>query len=409
MDSYLPAMGNLHPKPLGDLPDSVLLYAENGLDRRTGDRGRKHLHIVLIVGLIRTILAAVTATIALVLLLPLFLLILPFWLVSVLTRGIARMIEPEFLTREQLIQFDPVFGWRARPNLDTHHLMVDVFHIRTDQDGWRGDHSLTESDIVVFGDSFAAGYGVSDRHFFANLSGGYKIKSVGIGGYSMVQELLWMTELKNSLHRKLVVWFIYYGNDLFDNLMPDLRGYRKPFVRENGVSEEWEMVSSHVAPEQWPVIHEGRMQGQHHNPKLAELCSETFLAKRAYAASEYLIGKGKQICDEVEAQLVVVGIPDAIQLTTTGRQNLKALGGESTSFDADRPDKELARICDRRGVQFQAGKTFLDAGCYKINDCHWNEKGHRRVCEAVNALARNRRGGARAKSEPAESGAFVQA
>src|SRR5438067_4881237 len=194
--------------------------------------------------IVRTILAAVTASIALALLLPVVLLILPFWLLSLLTRGIARIIEPEFLTREQLIQFDPVFGWRARPNLDTHHLMVDVFHIRTDQDGWRGKHSLAESDIVVLGDSFAAGYGVSDRHFFANLPGGYKIKSVGIGGYSMVQELLWMKQLKSALHRKLVVWFVYYGNDLFDNLMPDLRGYRKPFVRENAVTADWEIVSS---------------------------------------------------------------------------------------------------------------------------------------------------------------------
>lgn len=218
-----------------------------------------------------------------------------------------------------------------------------------------------------------------------------------------------MKQLKSSLHRKLVVWLVYYGNDLFDNLMPDLRGYRKPFVRETTVNGEWEIVSSHVAPEQWSIIHQGRMQGQHHIPKLGELCSETFLAKRAYGACEHLIELGKQICDEVEAQLVVVGIPDSIQLTTTGRQNLKALGGESPSFDADRPDKELARICQGKGLQFQAGKRFLDAGCYKINDCHWNEKGHRRVCEAVNALARNRRGGVQPINAPVEAGAFVQA
>jgi hypothetical protein len=359
------------------------------------------------VGIVRTILAGITAIIGLVVLLPLVLLVLPFWLVSALTRSIARMVEPEFLTREQLIQFDPVFGWRARPDLDTHHLMVDLFHIRTDHDGWRGKHTLAESDVVVFGDSFAAGYGVSDRHFFANLPGGYKIKSVGIGGYSMVQELLWMKQLRDSLHRKLVIWFVYYGNDLFDNLMPDLRGYRKPFVRETGVNGDWEVVSSHVAPEQWSIIHQGRMQGQHHIPKLAELCSDTFLARRAYSACEYLIEAGKQICDSVEAQLAVVGIPDATQLTTSGRQHLKGLAGEMPSFDSERPDKELARICQSRGVQFHPGKTFLDAGCYKINDCHWNEKGHRRVFEAVNAFARNRRSDARSVEQPAE--AFVQA
>jgi hypothetical protein len=335
---------------------------------------------------LRLILATLTALVAAIVLLPLMVIVLPFWLVSVMTRLIARAIEPEFLTREQLIQFDPKFGWRARPNLDTHHLMVDLFHIRTDHDGWRGKCSLEESEIVVFGDSFAAGYGVSDRHFFANLPGRRKIKSVGIGGYSMVQELLWMDELKNALKGKLVVWFVYYGNDLYDNLMPDLRGYRKPFVRENRTAGDWEMVSSHVRADQWSIIHQGRMQGQHHIPKLAELCSDTFLAKRAYGAAEYLISAGKQICDEMQAQLVLVGIPDATQLTAAGRHNLKSLGGELPSFDAERPDKELARICQGRGIQFRAGKTFLDASCYKLNDCHWNEKGHRKVCEAVNAL-----------------------
>src|SRR5689334_4562333 len=131
---------------------------------------------------LRTIVALVTTLIALVLLLPVALVILPVWLVSVLTRTIARTLEPKFLTRAGLIQFDPVFGWRAYPNLNTHHLMVDLFHIQTDADGWRGKHTLTESDVVVFGDSFAAGYGVSDRHFFANLHGPQKIKPVGIGG-----------------------------------------------------------------------------------------------------------------------------------------------------------------------------------------------------------------------------------
>jgi len=358
---------------------------------------------------IRTTLALIFSIIGVVLLIPVMLIVLPFWLVSLLTRVIARMLEPRFLTREGLIQFDRVFGWRARPNLDTHHLMVDLFHIRTDKDGWRGNCTLEESKVVVFGDSFAAGYGVGDRHFFANLDGRYKIKSVGIGGYSMVQELLWMEELRKSLNGKLVVWFVYYGNDLFDNLMPDLRGYRKPFVREDKKSGEWEIVSSHVTADQWSIITQGRMQGQHHLPKLAELCCDTFLANRAYNACEHLIAAGKRICDDVGADLVVVGIPDAIQLTPAGRNSLKSMAGDLPSFDPDRPDKELNRICQDRGVHFQAGKTFLDATCYKINDCHWNEKGHRKVHQALEPLAgepRARQTGAPAK---AMAGALAEA
>src|SRR3982751_6478178 len=157
MDSQLSALGDPVAKRLGGFPDPVVLDAADGFHGRTGQFGREHLHLVLTaVQFIRIILAVIATLVALVLVLPLLLVVLPFWLVSVFTRLIARAVEPKFLTREQLIQFDPVFGWRARPNLDTHHLMVDLFHIRTDSDGWRGEHSLAESNLVVFGDSFAA-------------------------------------------------------------------------------------------------------------------------------------------------------------------------------------------------------------------------------------------------------------
>jgi hypothetical protein len=333
--------------------------------------------------LVRTILAALATIVALAILTPLFLVVLPFWLVSALTRVIARASEPKFLTRDQLIQFDPDFGWRARPNLNTHHLMVDLFHIRTDEKGWRGKSSLEESGIVVFGDSFAAGYGVSDRYFFANLDGEYRIKPIGIGGYSMVQELLWMQHLRSSLQSKLVVWFIFYGNDLYDNLAPDLRGYRKPFVRETGDNGDWEIVSLHVTRERWPLVTQGRMKGENHLPKLAEICSDSFLAGRAYNACEFLIGEGKQICDDVDAQLFVVSIPDAMQLTRRGQDMLRNLGADPRSFDSDLPDKKIGSICQRLGVGFLAGTSFLDISCYKTNDCHWNEKGHRTVHETL--------------------------
>src|SRR4051812_22183739 len=142
--------------------------------------------------LMRAVLAFLAALLAISLLAPVVILVSPFLLVGTLTRLLVRLFEPEYITRDQLIQFDPHFGWRPRPNLDTHHLMVDLFHIRTDPDGWRGRATLPESDIVVVGDSFADGYGVSERHFFGNLTTKPRIKPIGIGGYSMVQEYLWM-------------------------------------------------------------------------------------------------------------------------------------------------------------------------------------------------------------------------
>lgn len=341
--------------------------------------------------LFRNVIAFCAGIIALVLAVPMFLLALPFWLVSLFTRVIGRLLQPQFLTRNQLIEFDRDFGWKSRPNLDTHHLMGDLFHIKTDADGFRGQAALDRSDIVVFGDSFAAGYGVGERHLFANLSVSPKIKPVGTGGYSMVQEYLWMQKLQGRLNSKLVVWFIYYGNDLYDNLMPDLRGYRKPFLRESETADGWEIVSSHVSADKWPIVTEGRMHGENHLPKLGELCGDTFIAKRAYPACEYLLRAGKQLCDEAGATLAVLGIPDVLQLSPEGQQSLRTMGGDPGEFDSGKPDRCLDAICSGLGIRFVAGMSFLDVSCYKTNDCHWNEKGHREIFRTLSALLKEPR------------------
>jgi hypothetical protein len=261
--------------------------------------------------------------------------------------------------------------------------MVDLFQLKTDESGWRGRYTLEESEIVVFGDSFAAGYGVSDKHLFANLSPMPRMKPIGIGGYNMVQAFLWIERLAPVLREKLVVWFIYYGNDLSDNLVPDLRGYRRPFLREDKSQGDWEIVSHHISPDPWPIVTQGRMQGETDLPRLAQICSDTFLAQRAYAACEYLLRLGHQVCTNAGAHLVILPVPDACQLTPEGRSSLRALGGDASSFDPDLPDKRLEAACRRLGLRFLAGASFLDSTCYKTNDCHWNEKGHRKISEML--------------------------
>jgi hypothetical protein len=330
----------------------------------------------------RTVFAWTAALLGALLVLPVLLVMLPLWAVSACTRVLARLLEPNYLTRDQLIEFDPTVGWRPRANLKTHHLLVDVFRIATDSEGWRGRWSLSDSDVVVFGDSFAAGYGVDDEHIFANLSSEPRIKPIGIGGYSMVQAFLWMKELAPSLSGKLVVWFIYLGNDLYDNLSPDLRGYRKPFLREVRGGGGWEICSDHVTREQWPIVRRPR-KGHIHMGSLAELCSDTFLAERAFEACRFLISEGHRLCSRVGADLVVLTIPDTHQLSGAGQAYLKSLGPNLKGFDADLPDAKIASMCHTDGVRFIPGRSFLDVGCYKQNDCHWNVLGHRRVAKTL--------------------------
>ena len=338
------------------------------------------------VNIIRFVLASITAVVGLVLAAPIIILGLPIAVVAILTRVTARLLEPGFACWGELIEFDPELGWKPKANLNTHHLADDVFHVRTDSNGWKGNAALADSAVVVFGDSFAWGYGIDDKDFFANLNGELKVKAVGANGYNMVQELMWMQRLSSMLKGKLVVWLIYYGNDLYENLTPHMCNYRAPFIREVDGSGDWEVVTNHISPSQWPsdLVRQGRIYYE----KLSELCTPSFMSERAYSACEFLLRKGQEVCIQAGARLVVMTIPEVTQLSQDGLNRLSSLAPDPKVFDPDLPDQSIKQICANLDVPFVALKDHLDAGDYKNNDCHWNRRGHRRVSDLLSTLYR---------------------
>jgi hypothetical protein len=313
---------------------------------------------------------------------PIVFLGLPFWVIAFLTRVFSRLFEPPYLSWQQLIEFTPTIGWKPKPNLNAFYLTAvedGIFRIITDPDGWPGKATFGESEVVVFGDSFAFGYGVdTNKSFFSQPNGNIRIKAVGAPGYNMVQELLWMQRLSGQLRGKIVVWAIYYGNDLYENLRPNLEHYRMPFVRTINGSGSWEIVTSHVSPAEWASNSE-----RDYYKNLAEICSPTFLAERAYSACEFLIGRGRDICNQAGAKLAVMTIPDITQISTRHMQRLTRLAPDPSSFDPDLPDTRIKEICSSFGVPFVSLKHHLDVGDHKERDVHWNERGHKRVAEVL--------------------------
>ena len=112
--------------------------------------------------MIRTLLALVGAAIGYFLVIPIIIVGIPFWIVALLTRMLKPWISPRVVQWTELIQFDPMVGWKPKPGISAvcEAPEADVFHVETDQEGWRGPASLDESQVVVFGDSFAFGYAV---------------------------------------------------------------------------------------------------------------------------------------------------------------------------------------------------------------------------------------------------------
>jgi hypothetical protein len=336
----------------------------------------------------RTVLAIVSSLFAMLLAAPIVILGLPFWLIAYLTRVIGTLLQPKCVTSDQIFEFEPIIGWKPKANLDVYYLARgnDVCHIRTDSQGWPNTTSLSESAIVVFGDSFAFGYGVNIDSSYAALNSHVSIKAIGAPGYNMVQELLLMRRLSLQLRDKLVVWFICLENDLYDNLRPDKPGfYRTPFVRNLNGGDEWEIVTSHVCPARWSFTSTSSTQRPYY-AMLARLCTPSTMAQRAYSACNFLIREAAALCKEAGAQLVVMTIPNKNQLSQHGHEFLVSHLGEVDGFDPNIPDQKIGAICVQWNVPFLAAKTFLGADDYKELDTHWKEGGNQKVAKMLDHL-----------------------
>lgn len=317
---------------------------------------------------------------------PIVLLGLPIWGIAVLTRALVPLFQRTVVPWEGLIEFHPKLGWKPKPNFDGYCLEQrdDVFHVVTGPDGWPGRSSLSESPVVVFGDSFAFGYGIDARKSFLELVPEVPIKAIAAPGYNLVQEVLLMEELSSELEGKLVVWLVCLANDLYDNLSPEMSGYRTPFVRWSETHTRWEIVAHHVNPSPWSCS-AGR-QGVLRFRFDQGFGASGFLSDRAYSACGFLISQGRDITRRAGADLVVATIPTPRQLECDqASASEEGTGG----FDPEYPDEQIGAICERLQVRFVPLKPYLNRADYKRRDEHWNEKGHQKVAEVLAALHRD--------------------
>jgi hypothetical protein len=333
--------------------------------------------------MVRTAIAAVALVPCVILLLPAF----GFAALAVgfasSVRALGRLLESSFTPWGELIAFDRRLGWKARPNLDVHYLAEqdDVFSLVTDGEGWPGRRSLDESKVVVIGDSFAFGYGVDATRSFSEVNPALQVKAIGAPGYSMVQGVLLMETLGHRLEGKPVIWFVCLENDLQDNLAPEMRQHRAPFVRLDDRRGGWEIVDEHVEPAKWVCSNSDVRR------LFPRMCVPGPLADRAYSACDYLIGRARASCALVGARLVVVTIPHPMQLSKRGVAELAALSGSPELCDENLPDRRIAECCRRHGVPMVAGMGHLCRSDYKRREgFHWNEQGHRRIAEVLAQL-----------------------
>jgi len=130
-------------------------------------------------------------------------------------------------------RFDPELLFVHRPGLRftgrTPGDLVDWLRIRTDRQydvdlqydehGFRNRLTLTRADVVAIGDSFVEAGLVPDRDLLTSrlaAAFGVEIANLGQGGYGPQQELIVLRRYGKPLRPRLVLWFVFEGNDLGD-------------------------------------------------------------------------------------------------------------------------------------------------------------------------------------------------
>jgi hypothetical protein len=349
----------------------------------------------------RMLPAAIGSIAGLIALLPLFLLTLPLWALSCLTRWLLgwqlRRTAP--VPWREILQYDPEIGWKPKPNLEVHYLdqIGDLCSTKTCAAGWPGTVAVDDADVYVLGDSYAFGYGVDYDECYLARTGALKVKALAAPGYNMVQAVLLLQKYRELMAGKLVVWFVCIENDLTENVTPaHPTQYRIPFVRRTRMQRGWAIVTEHLSSERWPF----RVIPDRLSRLMPFLFAQCELSDELYDAAEYLLARANDICRAAGAQLVVVTIPVKAQVSAAHAESLGRRLPEDLAVIPQRPDRKLAAACSRLGISFRSGADVISLSDFKTRDSHWRRSGHAKMARLLTALATEV--GARAVLRPSD-------
>jgi lysophospholipase L1-like esterase len=152
--------------------------------------------------------------------------------------------ESKGLAERLHTRYDPDLGWANIPNKRIPDFYAPGKEIKINGQGFRSDYDFSRSipankvRILVSGDSFTQGFGVSGRSTWVSLLTGYnhsiETMNMGQGGYGIDQMYLWYmrdgVKYDHDIHL-----FAFIGNDFRRMLRDNLVGYAKPYLKvENG-------------------------------------------------------------------------------------------------------------------------------------------------------------------------------
>lgn len=314
---------------------------------------------------------------------------------------------------EKLI-YDPDLGWKNAPgwSIERPNMVVSV-----NSHGLRGpERDYVKQNgvrrILILGDSFTFGYGVSDDETYPAVleqmlrenREGYEILNMGVNGYGTDQQYLTLIQEGDCYAPDLVVLALFTGNDFFDVQSAALSYSAKPYF----VDESLRVNNVPV-----PLYAGNDRQQAYFQPagliRFSALYRLLFLsAAKNYSAASFLAMFGlcgrtevlksndkinpvdvavaiiRHIADDMEQRkcpFVVMKFGDFLELNTS------QVSSEFESKVQQIPGIHYLDLDDAFAARRLSKKTLTEG----TGDYHWNNVGHRHVATILSEFLQQER------------------
>ena len=283
----------------------------------------------------------------------------------------------------------------------------------TDSRGFRNTRETARADVVFIGDSYVEGSYVSDEETVSSALEDLTrlpVTNLGRAGYGTLQELAVLRRYALPLKPRMVAWFFFEGNDLYnDEEFEGIRTYlqehggydksgkskRQPFRKTSFSVYSFQflrrlfhpIVPNVVSTVGWFQDETGRQHSMCFYD-YGELEFTEYEEKR-FATSRETLLEGDEVCRENGCKLIVFFVP--MKFRVYGDYCTYPAHSRCTEWEpwdlADRFvdfGRESGLECVDLTVPMRraaaAGKVL-----YAPEDSHWNPAGHRFVAELVRA------------------------
>lgn len=337
-------------------------------------------------------------------------------------------------------EYDPVLGWRHRPNA-SGEVSNDEYQttVQYDSNGLRGLSRPYKRPqgvfrIVVLGDSFVDGYTVQAQNRLtevleASLGPRFEVVNLGVPGYSTDQELLLLEQEGWKYEPDLVVLAFYY-NDVWGNgsrYFANSTTTQKPlFVTDAGGNLS---LTNVPVPRSTQTLHsrlkvyELIRRAIRSNPRLFSLTvkmglahgklpddshpaptgamggSQEFLVyqrtqtpelTREWTITQALLRKLKKETEQRGIRLLIFYVPTRVELSLDEWSSAQL----PPDYDPGEVARRLVGICTAEGIAYiEPSDRFKaaakQASLYFHRDPHWNAAGHHLAGEILAEYVRS--------------------